>query len=381
MSRRYAQLPCLRTCPPRAKMAPRAEIDGYLRACGAAFLGVAIVIAGCGTADKSSDESRGLGRPAQIVGGTPATTHGEAALVDMFQGGSMSAACSGAVIAPRVVLTAGHCVDGFDGWEITTPYAGHQKAKSSHAEALDWIGVSGESVDPSKHDVGLVILDSPITLDNYPEIAKSPLGSGGKAVNIGRIGDGAFSSTDLFESKPLGLRDASGDGFPFDYIADEIIQSGDSGGPVEAASTGTTHVIVAVNSGAGGGTEVLARTDLVYDWIQKVIAANGGGGGGGVVPDAGPPDGGGGTPGDEDSDGIPDANDLCSRTPHGEPVWTAGEWIGCAAGQHRDGGGGADTDRDGVPDNKDHCTHTPAGAPVWPYGQWIGCAAGEHRDW
>jgi hypothetical protein len=32
-----------------------------------------------------------------------------------------------------------------------------------------------------------------------------------------------------------------------------------------------THHIVAVNSGSGGGTQVLARTDLVASWISTTI--------------------------------------------------------------------------------------------------------------
>ncbi len=61
-------------------------------------------------------------------------------------------------------------------------------------------------------------------------------------------------------------------------------------------------------------------------------------------------------------------------------MWTTGEWIGCAAGQLRDGGGGADADGDGVPDAKDLCSKTPAGQGVWQWGDWIGCAAGQFKD-
>jgi len=44
------------------------------------------------------------------------------------------------------------------------------------------------------------------------------------------------------------------------------------------------HEIVAVNSG-GGSTEVLARVDLLYQWIQQQIQAHGGSGN--TAPDGG----------------------------------------------------------------------------------------------
>ena len=53
-----------------------------------------------------------------------------------------------------------------------------------------------------------------------------------------------------------------------------------------------------MNSGAGGGTEVLARVDLVKSWIAGKIADHGGGGSAPPPPADGgaPPDGGGSTP-------------------------------------------------------------------------------------
>jgi hypothetical protein len=64
--------------------------------------------------------------------------------------------------------------------------------------------------------------------------------------------------------------DGAQDGFPYSYGAEEIIQSGDSGGPVEVPGA-SPHAIVAVNSGAGGGSEVLARVDLVFGWIKTTV--------------------------------------------------------------------------------------------------------------
>lgn len=87
-------------------------------------------------------------------------------------------------------------------------------------------------------------------------------------------------------------------------------------------------------------------------------------------------------PADTDGDGILDSVDVCSKTPSGANVWREGEWIGCAAGQRRDGASwsGTDADGDGIADPKDRCSKTPAGAKVWTSGEWTGCAAGQFRD-
>src|SRR5262249_5040184 len=139
------------------------------------------------------------------------------------------------------------------------------------------------------------------SLASYPVIAQKASPDGTEIVNIGRIQDGQFSSSDLFESKPITVEDGAKYGFPYDYQATQIIQPGDSGGPDMLAGT---HTIVAVNSGSGSGTEVLARVDLLYDWIQQQIADNGGGGDpGGTDPND--PSGGGTTGGDPNDPSDP----------------------------------------------------------------------------
>ena len=95
-------------------------------------------------------------------------------------------------------------------------------------------------------------------------------------VNVGRINDGQLSSTALYKSKPLPVTSASSLGYLFDYKANEVIEHGDSGGPVFVPGT---HKLVAVNSGGGNGTEILARVDLVHNWVVKKIAEHAGGSG------------------------------------------------------------------------------------------------------
>ncbi len=303
---------------------------------------ISVHLNGCAatTTDPRGRESGGT-EVGAIVGGKPATAYKEAVLVDMYQGGQMAAACSGSLIAPNVVLTAGHCVHGFDGWKITAPFAGNQTAKSSKGLTKDWTN-DQEYVDPNMHDVGLIVLDSAIDLPEYPGVANAPVAFGSNIVNIGRIDNGDFSDSALFVSEPHPVSDGKNDGFPYDYSADEIIQSGDSGGPVEVPNS-SPHTIVAVNSGAGSGSEVLARVDLVYPWIQQVVADAGGQvnppdpNGGGDDPGTGGDNGGDDPGAGGDNGGDPGGNgDNCQGigwegmcTDDGTLVWCEdGELVG-----------------------------------------------------
>jgi hypothetical protein len=212
---------------------------------------------GCADLYGTDEESLDQGTSSPIVGGSPASAYPESALISMAKNGRTVAACSGSVIAPSVVLTAGHCVAGFTGWTVRAPFTQMATVTTSSGETFDWRDTGSENVDPNSHDIGLVYLGT---------------------VNIGRLNNGALSNTALFVSKPITVNNAANRGFPFDYIATEVIESGDSGGPVEIPGSATPHTIVAVNSGAGGGTEVLARVDLLKSWIAGKIAAHGGGG-------------------------------------------------------------------------------------------------------
>jgi secreted trypsin-like serine protease len=205
-----------------------------------------------------------------IIGGTPATAYPESVLIDIQQGGRTTMGCSGSLIAPRVVLTAGHCVADGDGWQVTAPYVSSTPVHGSSSAVYDWTN-SNDQVSPDQHDVALVFLDSPIQLASYPTVATAGLPDNSSIVTVGRVKGGQLSHSALYVSEPIQVRSASSYGFNFDYAAPMHIERGDSGG---ASYKQGTHTIVAVNSTGDNTSQIIARVDLVSSWIQKQVAAH-----------------------------------------------------------------------------------------------------------
>lgn len=221
--------------------------------------------------------------PAQAITGhfTPDVEHEYVGLVLFYDAeGTPSHRCSGSLLTDRVVLTAGHCVTLDDEGTLASSarvyfeqdvdaVAGYPTSGGVEATTLSSYGYEGLRHLPQSRDVGLVILDAPVT-DTYPGVDTYAALAG--AGTLDTYGTGIDATVDL---SGYGVQNANknhvvaarerlmaetfilgGRNPQFKDVFNVQLASnpgggrgctcfGDSGGPV---LLGGTDVIVAVNS-------------------------------------------------------------------------------------------------------------------------------------
>jgi hypothetical protein len=215
---------------------------------------------------------------AAIMGGEPATAYPEAVVVTS----SGFIPCSGVVLAPRVVLSAGHCRSATKSYAVLAPNADGQTASGSS----DWTTFNGNAATSS--DTLLIFLDTPITLASYPVIGGAEVAAGTSVVDVGRTLNGAITMNDYY-SPPVTIEGpATPLGFRFNYEATpDISEDGDSGGPIEVPGS-SPHLVVAIvdtdtieqniTDAGASPIDLFARLDVVHDEILAQIASHGDGG-------------------------------------------------------------------------------------------------------
>ena len=220
--------------------------------------------------------------------------------------GVFSHRCSGSLLSPSVLLTAGHCVAGvttarvyfqqdagahFDPALGIDPITGYpETCLSQPCEASHELHNYGYPAGfPETKDAGLVILESPIVLSEYGALAAAgsldglstrrghqqvtftPSGYGLSYINPHFVA--SFRERLMVTSKLVNLRSALTGGFNLQTSNNPGIGGGtcfgDSGGPVFFGNS-SSNVIVGVTS-FGLSREVCAGVDFAYRSDQAAV--------------------------------------------------------------------------------------------------------------
>ena len=257
-----------------------------------------------------------------IIGGDADTTDtAVVALLDVANG----SLCSGTVIAPSVVLTAGHCVLGVAASDLHVLVGSSTSSPEQTVDVTSAVAyptyTSEANGIPGGVDLGYVTLATPVTVTPIVvDTSTTDTQLTGATVTV--VGYGVTSGT---SDNGSGTREEVG--LVVSEVCSRIIQAGnasanaclgDSGGAVLLGGK-----LVAVVSGGNQtceGPTNFMRVDAHADWIAGVLA--------------------GGAGGESDAGG-------CGRCVEPDPSCTAGTETEGAGGGEAGGGGGAPASRGG----------------------------------
>ena len=199
-------------------------------------------------------------------------------------GGVRNGACSGSLVAPAWVVTAGHCFHDINDARIGGPPPYTMTVTVGKLKDSDPGGYTAQVVDVRQspvNDLAVVKLSAPVK-DVVPAALADAPPSVGEPIQF--AGWGSLSATVLGPSDHLkrgqftvaAIKEATLEAAP---VGVRTVENGpcpeDSGGPFFTSTDDRTATLVAiVNTGPPcpqPGREIIARVDVVAEWIRQQI--------------------------------------------------------------------------------------------------------------
>jgi hypothetical protein len=169
--------------------------------------------------------------------------------------------CTGVLVSEKVVVGAAHCIWGTS-YTIKAPFAPGaptRKVVSSKVVTREYAN------DVGAPDVGILVLDQPITLAQYATLTKIGAdvdnGRSFEGVAVGRAREAR--SAPLVRSKKMAITSGAEHGYTSGLRTPYFSTGGDSGGPLYLVKNGrVTHEVV--------GIERQPEPDTDADWFTRI---------------------------------------------------------------------------------------------------------------